>query len=117
MTALVVVAPGSVDSFPQCSPPRVKEHFQPRTLWSINAMTTSETTTNRPVQRFRSGSVSASIWKNEPTSGGNFYSVTFSRSYRQDEEWKNADSFGARDLLDLRRVIGSAEQFIAEQPV
>ena len=77
-------------------------------------MTTS--TTNSPVKRFRSGSVSASVWRNDPDAGGTYFSVTFSRGYKRGDDWQDTQSFGARDLIDLRRVLASAEQFIADQP-
>jgi len=80
-------------------------------------MSTSPTqATNRPLENFRSGAVQAAVWSNE-TSAGSFLSVTLSRSYKKGDDWKSIDSFRARDLLDLRRVVTSAEQFIAEQPV
>ena len=72
--------------------------------------------TKKPIETIRHGSIKAAIWENEPSSGGRFYSVTFGRSYRKEDEWKNTNSYGARDLHDLRRVITMAEQFIAEQP-
>jgi len=78
-------------------------------------MSTS-TTFNKPVKNIRSGAVQAAIWKNEAASGA-FLSVTFSRAYKKGDEWMSTNSFGARDLLDLRRVLTSAEQFIAEEPV
>ncbi len=78
---------------------------------------TTQNTMNRPVHTLRTGSVKAAIWKNEPVTGGHFFAITFSRSYQVDNEWRDTDSFGSRDLLDLRRVITSAEQWIAEQPV
>ena len=73
-------------------------------------------TTNRPVHTLRSGAVKAAIWKNEPATGGTYFALTVTRSYQVDGEWRDTDSFGARDLLDLRRVATAAESWIAEQP-
>ena len=82
---------------------------------------TTNTTTNQPAQSFRSGSVEGAVWKNETDSGTNFFSLTVTRSYAVEDEgnrrWKSTQSFGSGDLLDLRRVIASAEAFIAEQPI
>lgn len=79
-------------------------------------MSTSTTATNRPAQTYRSGAVQAAVWKNEPAAGGSYFSLTLSRSYKQADDWKSTASFSTRDLLDLRRVLTSAEQFISEQP-
>lgn len=75
------------------------------------------TITNRPLKTFRSGAVQAAIWKKEPAAGGIYFSVTLNRSYKQDDQWRNSESFDSRDLLDVRRVLTSAEQFIGEQPL
>lgn len=81
---------------------------------------TTNSTTNQPVKSFRSASVEGAIWMNETDSGAKYYSLTVTRSYAVDDEgarrWKRTQSFGSSDLLDLRRVIASAEAFIAEQP-
>lgn len=83
--------------------------------------TNTQTTTSKPVQTFRSGSVEAAIWLNQNDNGARFYSLTVARSYATEDEgtkrWKRTQSFGSRDLLDLRRVVTSAEAFIAEQPL
>ena len=83
-------------------------------------MTTSTQHPTKPVPKIRSGSVAAAIRLNH-NDGGSFYSVTVSRSYPVDDEgttrWKSTQSFGSRDLLDLRRVITSAENYIADQPI
>ena len=78
--------------------------------------TSNASTTNRPLKSFRSGAVQAAIWRNE-TTAGTFHSMTLSRNYKKGDDWKSAESFGPRDLVDLRRVIVAAEQFIVEQPI
>lgn len=82
---------------------------------------TTNTTTNQPVRTFRSGAVEGAVWMNETDAGTRYYSLTVTRNYVVDDEgarrWKRTQSFGSGDLLDLRRVIASAEAFIAEQPV
>ena len=75
-------------------------------------------TSNRPAHSIRSGSVKAAIWKNEPLTGGVYFAITVTRSYQtEDGTWRDTDSLGSRDLLDLRRVITNAEQWIADQPL
>ena len=69
---------------------------------------------NKPVHEVRLGAIKAAIWKNQ---NGEItrHSVTFSRLYRQDEEWKSTDSFGRDDLLLLRKVADLAHSWILEQ--
>ena len=51
-----------------------------------------------PVHKIKVGSVQASIWLQTPEEGTPFYTVTFSRSYKKDEEWKNGYSYSAENL-------------------
>ncbi len=62
---------------------------------------------NPPIDTVRIGRVSSSIWERTDAKGNRFYSVTFSRSYR-DENGKiqYADSYGHHDLLRLEKVAG-----------
>lgn len=39
-----------------------------------------------------------------------------SRSYKQGEEWKQSDSFGADDLLLLAKLLDQAHSWIISQP-
>jgi hypothetical protein len=49
------------------------------------------------------GAVKAAVWKND-TDNGVRYNTTFSRLYKDGDEWKNTDSFGRGDLLVLAKV-------------
>lgn len=69
---------------------------------------------NEPVKRFRVGAVTASVWENRSNDRA-FYSVTLQRSYKEDGEWKTADSYNAGDLLNLARVVTRCENYIADQ--
>jgi len=42
------------------------------------------------------------------------YSVTFSRSYKDGERWKDSASFGVDDLLVLAKVANDAHTYIHE---
>ena len=68
----------------------------------------------QPVQRIRHGAVTASIWRNE-TKRGQMFNVTFQRTYRDGEDWKNSDSFGRRDLLVLSLTASRAFEWIVTQ--
>jgi hypothetical protein len=46
----------------------------------------------KPVHKTRSGALEVAVWLNSGENGP-FYSVTMSRSYKQGEEWRQADSY------------------------
>ena len=69
---------------------------------------------DKPVHEVRLGAIRAAIWKND-TQKGVRYNATFSRRYRDEEEWKNTDSFGRDDLLVLGKVADLAHSWIHAQ--
>jgi hypothetical protein len=68
-------------------------------------------TKTKPVQEVRLGSIKAAVWKND-TSNGVRYNVTFSRLYKDGNDWKSTDSFGRDDLLALAKVADQAHSWI-----
>ena len=68
---------------------------------------------DKPAHEVRMGAVKAAIWKNDTDSGVR-YNVTFSRLYRDGEEWKSTESFGRDDLLLLAKVADQAHSWIHE---
>jgi len=57
--------------------------------------------TKQPVQKFREGAVQVAVWQNEGHNG-DFYSLTFQRSYTDAEgTWHNATSFPLSALSAL----------------
>jgi hypothetical protein len=69
---------------------------------------------NRPVHEVRLGRIKAAIWANS-TDNGVRHNVTFSRLYKDGDEWKDSDSFGRDDLLILAKVADRANTWIFEQ--
>jgi hypothetical protein len=70
---------------------------------------------NRPVHEERIGHIKAAIWANEGGQGGIFYSVTFTRIYRDGQgNWQTSDSFGRDDLLVLAKVADRAHTWICD---
>ena len=61
----------------------------------------------KPVAEIRTGRVKAAIWRNE-TEGRTRHNVTFSRLYKDGEQWKTTQSFGSNDLLVLAKVADRA---------
>ena len=52
----------------------------------------------KPVSEVRIGRVKAAIWPNE-TEGRTWHNVTFSRLYKDGDQWKNTQSFSRYDLV------------------
>lgn len=73
--------------------------------------TPEETMKNKPIHEVRLGMIKAAVWKNE-TETGTRYNVTFSRLYRDEDQWRSTDSFGRDDLLLLAKVADEAHSWI-----
>jgi hypothetical protein len=58
-----------------------------------------------PAVEFRIGRIRATVWENNHPEKGKWFSVTLSRSYKDNEgKWKTASSFGRDDLLVVAEV-------------
>jgi hypothetical protein len=69
----------------------------------------------KPIHKIRSGAIEVAIWRQEGLKGP-WYSVTMSRSYKQDEEWKQSDSFVQDDVLVLAKLLDLAHTWMISQP-
>ena len=58
---------------------------------------------NKPVADLRIGAVKATVWGNE-VGGITRHNVTFSRIYRDGDQWKTTHSFGFNNLLYPREA-------------
>ena len=67
----------------------------------------------KPISEVRIGRVKAAIWPNG-TEGRTRHNVTFSRLYKDGDEWKNTQSFSRNDLLVLAKVADQAHSRIFE---
>ena len=67
----------------------------------------------KPISEVRFGRVKAAIWPNE-TEGRTRHNVTFSRLYKDGDEWKSTQSFSRNDLLVLAKVADLAHSRIFE---
>lgn len=65
---------------------------------------------NQPAAKFRLGYVTATVWLNEM-----HYNTVLSKSYKQEDEWKETDQLGTGDLMNAVRVLQKAEEFISAQ--
>ncbi len=71
-------------------------------------------TKTKPVHEVRFGAIKAAIWENS-VGDGIKYNVTFSRIYKDGEEWKATESFGRDDLLVVAKVEDQPHSWICEQ--
>lgn len=77
------------------------------------------TPANRPIHTIRYGAIKAAVWRNVVDLGNNsrpMYSVKFSRSYKDGNEWKDSSSFGIDDFLTLAKIASEVHTFIHQQP-
>jgi hypothetical protein len=69
---------------------------------------------NLPVKTFRLGRIKAAVWENEAEQ--KFYSVTFARTYLDDDnKYHDTDSFGRDDLPLVAKLADQAHTFIFER--
>lgn len=73
-----------------------------------------QTQKQKPQNEVRLGAIKAAVWKND-TEAGVRYNVTFSRIYKDGDNWKSTDSFGRDDLLTLGKVADLAHTWIFAQ--
>jgi len=70
-----------------------------------------QTKKQKPIHEVRLGHIKAAVWKNE-TEAGVRYNATFSRLYKDGDDWKSTDSFGRDDLLLLSKVADTTHSWI-----
>ncbi len=68
----------------------------------------------KPVHEVRLGRVRAAVWKNESDQGA-MHNVTFSRLYKDGDDWKDSTSFGRDDLPLLIKAADMAHTWIYMQ--
>ena len=69
----------------------------------------------RPVHVVRYGSIKGAVWRNMADMGNAsrpMYNVTFSRSYKDGDAWRDSTSFGLDDLLTVSKVADECHSWI-----
>jgi hypothetical protein len=70
---------------------------------------------SKPAHKLRNGVLQVTIWRNSGEKGS-WYSVTSSRSYKQDDDaWRETDSLNFDDLLSMAKLLDQAHTWIAQQ--
>ena len=70
---------------------------------------------NKPVHEIRMGRIKAAVWENQSQTNGTMYNVTFSRLFRDGNQWKDSTSFGRDDLPLVEKVADQAHRWIFQQ--
>jgi len=68
----------------------------------------------KPVHEVRLGRIKAAVWEND-TQNGTRHNVTFTRLYKDGDQWKDSASFGRDDLPLLAKVADMAHTWIFAQ--
>ena len=66
---------------------------------------------NKPTAELRIGTVKATVWENQ-VGGFRRHNVTFTRLYRDGDQWKTTDGFGLNNLLALAKLADQAHTLI-----
>lgn len=68
----------------------------------------------RPAHEVRIGRIRATVWRNHSDQHGTWFSVSITRSFKQNDQWKSAVTFGRDDLLVVAEVSRLAFHWIAQ---
>ncbi len=66
----------------------------------------------QPEKKFNVGLVKATIWKNKSREGNAYRTVSLNKSYQQNGEWKNCNSFGENDINKAIQVLEEARNYL-----
>lgn len=69
---------------------------------------------NKPAHEIRMGRIKATIWANESENGAR-YNVTFTRLYKDGDQWKDSPSFGRDDLPLVAKLADQAHTWIFDE--
>lgn len=71
----------------------------------------TSSTSHKPVHRIRLGRIQCAIWLNE-TESGKRHNVTIARSFKDGEQWRSSDNFGAQDIPLVIKALDMAHTWI-----
>ncbi len=66
---------------------------------------------SKPIHTMRMGRIKLAIWQNE-TETGVRHNVTFTRLYKDGDQWKDSTSFGRDDLPLLEKLADAAHTWL-----
>jgi hypothetical protein len=87
---------------------------QSRDGQSVSRQSAGKDGANRPAFEARLGRIKAVAWRNLGESGP-WFSVVFSRLYKDGDEWKQSESFGRDDLPLVMKLADMVHTWIYQQ--
>jgi hypothetical protein len=70
----------------------------------------------KPAHKVRLGRIHGTVWENHHAEQGPWYSVSFTRSYKDGQgQWQSATTFGRDDLLLVAKVADMIHTWIHQQ--
>ena len=66
----------------------------------------------KPAHEVRLGRIRAAVWANQTEDSDTWFNVTISRLYKDDGEWRDADSFRRDDLPIVMKVLDMVYDWI-----
>lgn len=113
--ASLATLPGATCEDAACAyPSRCAPSSRPGKNEAHDPLDINMTNKPKPVHEVRLGHIKAAVWRNE-TEAGVRHNVTFSRLYRDDNQWRSTDSFGRDDLLVIAKVADLVHSWIFAQ--
>lgn len=68
----------------------------------------------QPVQKYQSGAIVASVWKNKGKEGSEFLSVSLQKRYKDEKGvWQNSSSYKPGDIPKAMLVLQKAYEYVA----
>ncbi len=72
----------------------------------------------KPNHEIRFGAIRASIWVNENRDGSRWYTATFGRLFKDDQDkWQVAQNYKVQHLPDLARSIAAAHDWMDQRTI
>ena len=69
---------------------------------------------SKPAHKIRSGALTVTLWKHEGDKGP-WFTATPMRSYKQGDEWKETNSYGQEDFLELAEMFREARAWVIKE--
>lgn len=65
---------------------------------------------NKPVHKVKVGAIDAAVWQ-QKTEKGDFFTVSFSRNYKDKDEWKKTTSLRVNDIPAVQLALQKCYEF------
>lgn len=66
----------------------------------------------KPVKKFSCGNMQLAIWENEGKEGKNFFTISFDKRYKINDEWKSSNTLKVNDLPKAVSLFQKAFEYL-----